>query len=128
MGILTLYESFTGPILAAEGLPDEINNRTRDFFIDGKYVSAYRNELKWYHSGLERAAAVNDFGSLPIRVFTANEANDSEWLKMQKEIADLSTNGTQVSIDGNHATIFTKKENADIICAEIIQLLDIVEY
>ena len=128
MGILTLYESFTGPILAAEGLPEEVNNRTRDFFIDGKYVRGYREELKWYHAGLERATAANEFGSLPIRVFTASEGNDSEWIKMQQEIADLSTNGTQMSIDGNHATIFTKKENADIICKEIIKLLETLQY
>lgn len=127
MGILTLYESFMGPILSAEGLPDEINNRTKDFFIGGKYVRAYREELKWYHSGLERAAEANEFDSLPIRVFTASETFDSEWLKMQKEIANLSTNGKQMSIDGNHATIFTKKENAEIICKEIIQLLGTLE-
>lgn len=123
LGVLTLYESFTGPILSAEGLPDEINNRTRDFFIGGKYVRAYRDELKYYHSILKRAGKANEFGSLPIRVFTAGESSSPEWIKMQKEIADLSTNGEQMSLNGNHATIFTKKENADIICKEIIQLL-----
>ncbi len=123
MGILTLYEIFMGPLLSAEGLPDRINNRTRDFFIDGKYVRAYRNETKYYHSILERAGEANKFDSLPIRVFTANESSKQEWIKMQKEIANLSIKGKQMSLNGNHATIFTKKENAAIICKEIINLL-----
>lgn len=128
LGILTMYESFTGPLLAAEGLPEKVNNRTRDFFTDGKYVRAYRNEIKYFHSTLKRAGKANDFGSLPIRVFTAKEFSSKEWIKMQKEIANLSTNGKQISLNGNHATIFTKKENADIICNEVFSLLKTLTY
>ena len=42
---------------------------------------------------------------------------------MQEEMAALSTNGKVFFLDGGHFTIFTKKENVDIICKEIIQLL-----
>ena len=43
--------------------------------------------------------------------------------KMQQEIADLSTDGKVFFLDGGHITIFSQKENAAIICKEVIQLL-----
>ncbi|CAM1340443.1 alpha/beta fold hydrolase [Tenacibaculum amylolyticum] len=137
LGIVGLYDHFFGPLLAAEGLPNEINNRMSDFLINGKLISAYRNELKEYHTSLERASAVNHFKSLPIRIFTAIKMNKEVYRKngidpdellnkrihMHNEYTNLSTNATQILINGNHNTIYSKKENATIICNEILQLL-----
>lgn len=143
LGIMMLYDKLMGPIYSREreGLPDEINRRTIDYLVDGKYLRAYKKELAQYHSTLKRAGETTDFGSIPIRVFTAAMEIDPkayetylakgidlkqrrlEAMSMQKEYTDLSTNGQQILIDGNHSSIFTKKENADVICKEIIQLL-----
>lgn len=144
LGILMLYDKLTGPILhrEMEGLPDEINNRTKDFLNFGKYLRAMGKEIEQYHTTLERAGKKNDFGSLPIRVFTdaIGEIPEEiykeylergidlkktavESMKMQEELTDLSTNSKLTLIEGNHTSIFTKKENADIICKEILQLL-----
>ncbi len=143
LGILMLYDKLMGPILhrEMEGLPDEINRNTVAFLNNGKYVRAIGKELEQYHTTLERAGRVNDFGSLPIRVFTnalrkipddaynkyLNRGIDlreqqGESMKMQKELTELSTNGKITMLDGDHLTIFTKKENATIICKSIIQL------
>jgi len=148
LGILMLYDKLTGPILhrEMEGLPDEINNRTKDFLNFGKYLRAMGKEIEQYHTTLERAGKKNDFGSLPIRVFTdaIGEIPEEiykeylergidlkktaiESMKMQEELTDLSTNSKLTLIEGNHTSIFTKKENADIICKEIIQLLGELE-
>lgn len=138
LGVLGLFESFTGPLLAGDGLPDEINERTKDFLLNGKRTRAYKKEIESYHSALKRVNKANEFGTLPIRVFTAIEINEEayrengidpenflkEVISAQKEFTDLSSNGKQFLIDGNHQTIFTKKENADIINKEIIQLLE----
>ncbi|WP_420571239.1 alpha/beta fold hydrolase [Kordia sp.] len=138
LGVLGLLQSLTGPIFTKEGLPDEINKRTADFLLNGKCLQAYKEELKHYHATLKRAGEANEFGSLPIRVFTAVEINKeayrksgidpeqhlSKKIQAQKEFTNLSTNGKQILIDGNHSTIFTKKENAAIICKEIIQVLE----
>lgn len=146
MGIMTLYDKLMGPVYSREreGLPDGINRRTIDYVVDGKYLRGYKKELARYHSTLKRAGETRDFGSVPIRVFTAATEIDPkayetylakgidlkkrriEAMNMQKEFTDLSTNGKQILIDGNHSSIFTKKENADIICKEIIQLLNIL--
>lgn len=137
LGILGLYDRSTGPILAGEGLPDEINRRMLDFSLDGKFVRAYTKEMKSYHSGLKRSGEASDFGTLPIRVFAAIERYKDAYLrakgtdpeqrqvevvKMHQEFADLSTNGKLILIEANHNSIYTKKENADMICKEIIQL------
>jgi pimeloyl-ACP methyl ester carboxylesterase len=141
MGVLGLLESFIEPMFAGKGLPDEINNRTRDMLLNGKSLRAYTAEIKNYHAGLKRGQEANEFGSLPIRVFTAIEMNKEsyrerginpekyleELIEAQKEFTHLSSKGKQFLIDGNHQTIFTKKENADIICKEIIQLLQELE-
>ena len=137
LGILGLYDRLKGPILAGEGLPNDINTRMLDFSLDGKYVRGYIKEMKNYHAGLKRAGETRDFGTLPIRVFTTTETPRAYYIAkgidpdqrlakkiaVQKEFTDLSTNGKQILIDANHNSIYTKKENADIICKEIIQLL-----
>ncbi|WP_299442871.1 alpha/beta hydrolase [uncultured Aquimarina sp.] len=138
LGVLGLFESLTDPLLAGEGLPDEINERTKDFLLNGKRTRAYKKEIESYHSVLKRANEAKEFGTLPIRVFTAIEINKeaykesgidpeifiNEVVSAQKEFTNLSSDGKQFLIDANHQTIFTKKENADIINREIIQLLD----
>jgi pimeloyl-ACP methyl ester carboxylesterase len=149
LGIMTLYDKLTGPILnrEMEGLPVEINNSTKDFLNFGKYLRAMGKEKEQYHSTLDRAGKKNDFGSLPIRVFTDaigaipeevyNEylkrgidlrKTQIESMKMQEELINLSTNSKLTLIKGNHTSIFTKKENADIICKEIIQLVGELKY
>lgn len=137
LGVIGLFESFSDEaLLAADGLPNEINERTRDFALNGKRTRAYKNEIKSYHSSLKSASKADDFGSIPIRVFTAIAIDKEAYLKngldpdkflnetisAQREFTRLSTNGEQFLIDGNHQTIFTKKENADIINKEILKL------
>ena len=72
--------------------------------------------------------------SSPIRVFAGTNLNEkalkgmgvdpefirTERAKMQKEMAANSINGEVYFLDGGHFTIFTMKENAEIICKEII--------
>jgi len=144
LGIMMLYDKLTGPILhrEMEGLPDEINNRTKDFLNFGKYLRAMGKEMEQYYDTLERAGKTTHFGSLPIRIVTDaigeipeeiyNEylkkgidlkSTAIENMKMQEDFINLSTNSKLTLIEGNHTSIFTIKENADIICKEIIQLL-----
>ncbi len=149
LGIMMLYDKLTGPILhrEMEGLPDEINNRTKDFLNFGKYLRAMGKEIEQYHDTLERAGKKNNFGSLPIRIFTDAigeipeevykeylergidlRKTQIESMKMQEELVSLSSNSKIAKLKGNHISIFTKKENADIICKEIIELLGELEY
>ena len=145
MGILMLYDMISGPVLGREmeGLPTEINGRTRDFLINGKYLRAMTDELANYHKTLERTGRVTDFGTLPIRVITSSEDREipeevyQQYLErgidlrknqilnkeMQEDFLNLSADSKLTEIDGNHTSIFTKKENAEIICEEILTLL-----
>lgn len=149
LGIMMLFDNLMGPILEREmdGLPDEINKRTKDFLNDGKYIRAIGKEFEQYHTTLERAGKTNDFGSLPLRLFTNTigeipekvykeylergidlRKTQIESMKMQEQLINLSTNSKLTLIEGNHISIFTKKENADIICKEIILLLEELQY
>ncbi|WP_282089746.1 alpha/beta fold hydrolase [Aquimarina algiphila] len=141
LGVIGLFENFSEPLFAAEGLPYEINNRTKDFLLNGKCLRAYQSEIESYHTVLQRTKETKNFGVLPIRVFTAVEIDKKhlkekgipveeykkEHGKGQKEYLKLSSNSQQYIIDANHQTIFTKKENADTICSVIIELSKVSE-
>lgn len=128
-----MLDRLNGSILYVEDFPDEINNRLFDYTLDGKYFRGYRDEIKWSQSVYNQSREAKDFGSMPIRVFTANkkysgkEANP-KWVQLQTEIAELSTNGKHVLLDGHHNSIYTTKKNADIICQEILDTVDELGY
>lgn len=138
LGILHLFDQTMGPILWAPGLPEEITDRMTDYTANGKFLRGYlRGDHKWGDQLNERAALAADFGTLPIRVFSGAHQNDqalmrrgfdperfrSERKKMHQELADLSTAGELFLLDGGHITLMTLKENADLICQEILDLL-----
>jgi pimeloyl-ACP methyl ester carboxylesterase len=137
LGVLDLYTRMAKrSILWAPGLPEEVTDRYQDYTLNGKYLWGYLEEEKWYGDLVEMSRNASEFDSLPIRVFSGTHLNKaalrkmgldpekikSERVKMQEEMASLSTNGKVFFLDGGHVTIFTQKENADIICKEIIQL------
>lgn len=132
LGILNLADRTIGPILPGMGLPEKVTNRFVDYTSNGKYIRGLIEEDKWGMSVYNQAREANEFGSLPIRVFTAGitrrEESKALWNELQGEIADLSTNGQQMIINGHHNSIYTEKENADIICKEIIKLLGELNY
>jgi len=128
MGIVGLFDRLNGSIFHNDDFPDELNQRFHDYMLNGKYLRGYRDENKWDQSVYDQARATTNFGALPIRVFTANKrynSNDSnpKWITLQKEIAALSTNSKHLLLDGHHNSIYTKKENADVICQEIMEVV-----
>ncbi len=136
LGVFSLFDTLFGTPYFGEGLPDEMNQRIKEQFQIGKTFRAYKKETECYYTTLERSAKMENFGTLPIRTFHAISP-DTEWRReydkkvheriklygKHKEYAELSTNGKSIEIFGNHISIFTKKENAAIICKEVIQVL-----
>ena len=142
LGVLDLYMTLFGNnIMLAPGVPKEVTDRYQDYFSNGKYLWGYLEEQKWYKSLKEMSKKVMEKDTLPIRVFSGTHLNEkvlrkmglnpekmrTDRVEMQEEMAARSTNGKVFFLDGGHFTIFTKKENADIICKEIIQLLEELE-
>ena len=127
MGLIGLLDRVNGSMLHVDDFPEEVNNRFYDYTINGKYIRGLKEENNWDHAVYDQSKATKDFGSLPIRVFTANKkysgaAANPKWVKLQSEIAELSSDGQHILVDGHHNSIYTKKENADLICQEILQL------
>ncbi len=142
LGVLDLYMTLFGNnIMLAPGVPKEVTDRYQDYFSNGKYLWGYLEEQKWHKSLKEMSKKVMEKDTLPIRVFSGTHLNEkvlrkmglnlekmrTDRVEMQEEMAARSTNGKVFFLDGGHFTIFTKKENADIICKEIIQLLEELE-
>ncbi|MEL6257022.1 MAG: alpha/beta fold hydrolase [Bacteroidota bacterium] len=141
LGIFPLYDKLFGTPYFGEGLPEEMNQRIKGQFQTGKTFRAYKKETEYYYATLERSGKVEDFGALPIRAFHAVPP-DSEWRKVydakvreriklygkHKEYAELSSNGKSIEIPGNHVSIFSRKENAEIICKEVIDVVKELGY
>lgn len=138
LGILDLYTRMAKKsILWAPGLPEEVIDRYQDYTLNGKYLWGYLEEEKWHDDLVEKSRKAMKYDTLPIRVFSGTHWNKKALrkrgldpnkvkvgrVKMQKEMTNLSTNGKVFFLDGGHITIFSLKENADIICKEILQLL-----
>ena len=146
MGILGLYTSWFGQILPTEGLPAEVVKRTADFYQDGRLGHAAAEELAWYHRTLRRADPASQFGDMPIRVFYGakpmSEAAKEHYRKqgidleerhaaseaMNADFLARSTDSKAFSINGDHNSMYTLPENAEIICREILQLYRYMGY
>ncbi|HAA15616.1 MAG TPA: hypothetical protein DCE41_29470 [Cytophagales bacterium] len=134
LGIVGLYDRLFDFPYRGQGLPAETNHRVKQFLQNGKLISAYRAEIMEYHATLRRSDATGDFGDLPIRVFNAHQSPDhtygiatEPWEDDERhphqDYADLSTDGKLAFLYGNHVSIYTEKENADLICDEILQVV-----
>lgn len=140
-GVLHLYDRNFGPLLWAPGLPQEILDRMKDYTIDGKFIRAATmirdGDSDWTRNLRKLSSEANDFGSLPIKVFSGTRQRDkallrrgidpenfrTQRIKMQEEIANLSSNGELFFLDEGHVTILTMKAHADRICEEILKLV-----
>lgn len=67
LGIFLLYDKLFGTPYYGPGLPEEMNQRIKDQFQNGKTFRTYKKETEYYYSTLERSGRVEDFGDLPIR-------------------------------------------------------------
>ncbi|MEL6535963.1 MAG: alpha/beta hydrolase [Bacteroidota bacterium] len=133
LGILSLWDKTFGTPYSGEGLPDEINHRIKGVISDGKSFRAYQASTREYYATLARSGEANDFGDIPVRVYKAvgtevqaygiaPEQTYEGKPHPHQEFAELSTDGEIIFLYGNHVTIFTKKENADIICEGILEV------
>ena len=137
LGVLSLAERFTRPLLWAPGLPDDVIESMRGYSLNGDYLRGFlRGDDRWGAELSNMAAAVDNLGDLPIQVFSGTNQRDealrrigidpehfrSQRCIMQQEIAELSTDHELYYMEGGHVTIFTLKENADFICDHILDL------
>ncbi|UWX61224.1 alpha/beta hydrolase [Chryseobacterium oranimense] len=142
LGILGVYNKvFSKAPYQGDGLPKEVYARSQSLTnSSGDVYTMFLRENKLTNTVLKRAGEAKKLDSLPVLVFTATEQyKDSQkkqyrkkgidpekqvqlWFGMQKELKELSSQGKQIIMNASHASIITKKENADIINKEILFL------
>lgn len=128
IGVLGLFDRLNGSVLYVEEFPDEVNERFFDYTKNGRYYRGYREEYDWSPSVYPQARATKDFGSLPIRVYTAGIRYDGspaepEWVKLQEVLSELSTDGEHTLLPGHHNSIYTNPKNAEVICGGVMELV-----
>ncbi|WP_408032988.1 alpha/beta fold hydrolase [Tenacibaculum xiamenense] len=146
MGIIGLYNKLFSSKFRNDGLPKECHIRSREITsYSGKVYDRYLKENTINKALLLRSGQVSSLDSLSVLVFTAKEQYrefqkekyrregidpDKQvqlWFEMQKELKELSTNSKQFVMDGNHGSIITQKENADLINKEILLMVESIK-
>jgi len=141
LGVFSLYDKLIGTPYYGPGLPDEMNQRIKDQFQNGKTFRTFKKETEYYYETLKRSGKKENFGDLQIRAFHAI-TEDSEWKKeydkkvneriklygKHKEYHELSTNGKSIGIIGNHSSIYTMRDNAVIIIKEVLEVITDLGY
>lgn len=123
LGITGAYYEISNPKSVDKYLPKGAQDRKLD--LTSYSGDVYRRYIKEYRINddiLLRAGQASNLDSLPTLVFTAKEqyGDPQIWFEMQKELKNLSTKAKHIHLDGNHGTIITKKENAEMINKEIL--------
>ncbi len=135
LGVMHLIDNTVFDILGGPGLPEHVTDRFKDYSKSGKYLWGYVEEEKWHDELVDMARAANDFGDLPVRVFAGTNLNEeavrsrgmnpdfirTERRKMQEEVATISTDGKVFFMKGGHY-FFLDKEEADVVCEEVLKM------
>lgn len=136
LGVLGILDRSLGPILRAPGIPEEVTDKYTDYTRSGQYIREYLREEEGYERLVDLSRKADDFGDLPVRVFSGSALNEEALRKrgmdpdkirkarieMQKDMATLSSDGQVFFLPGGHITIFSEREQAEVICAEIRKL------
>jgi len=140
VGLLSLVLKLGGPAVIPEGLPPSVVERYNAMLSSGKAMRGGMAEIEAIDEIFSRTSATGDVGSRPVIVFTAGDLGDPEamrvrgidpdrfgqiGLELHGELAALSSHGRHITIEkGNHFTLFTIEEYADIMVEEIRALLE----
>lgn len=140
LGLAELYNPFLAdPSLQA--YPAEVQAQIEASVTAGKYLDASYAEMRDFDQAAKQAARNVDLGDRPVIVITAGEMAPIEalpvgtdpkewggiWLKLQQELAALSSNGRQITIDtASHMSLITDKDNAETAALHIQNLIEAV--
>ncbi|TQV73502.1 alpha/beta hydrolase [Exilibacterium tricleocarpae] len=124
-----------------EGLPQHELVALRWMARNGRIGREGGKEGYSLPSVLDRAAQTTDFGSTPIRVFTAGPEVQGDvngisgekfteiWRALQAELSTLSTDGKHFIVEGaTHMSIVTTRRYAKVVTEEIHRVLDVMEH
>ena len=123
LGILSLADATIGPILIAPGIPKEIEAQYSGYTRSGQYIREYLREEEGYERLVDLSRKADDFGDLPVWVFSGSALNEKALRKrgmdpekirkarieMQEDLATLSSDGEVFFLPGGHITIFTER-------------------
>ena len=114
LGVLHLFDKIKGPILWAPGLPEEINDSTRDYTYDGKFIRGFLKRDgndDWVENLLASSSASDDFGSLPIQVFSGTHQRDKALKRrgVDPEHFRKARRELQEAVSYTHLTLPTKR-------------------
>jgi pimeloyl-ACP methyl ester carboxylesterase len=107
-------------LLSPGKLPNEDAYYSR--FVRTQSMQAARDESLGLAASEEEAAAVKDFGDLPLIVLTGRLHADPSWQTWQTELLQLSSNSQHLFAEhGNHGIQF---EEPDAAVAAILQMVE----
>jgi pimeloyl-ACP methyl ester carboxylesterase len=96
----------------------------RAFLSTARHNRSVRDEFSMIRTAMDQAAELRTLGAMPLAVVTATRGADADWLPMQHDLAQLSTDSVQRVIgDATHSSLV---ENEDMARHSSRTILDVV--
>ena len=131
LGLTQLYNPQMTPDLE-EAYPVEIIDQLEFFQLQTDQIDSSVREMVGVDPSMVKTPRDTDLGDMPILVVTAGGKMDMSvmppsvtltaddfrtiWMRLNKETAGLSTDSTHIVMDtADHMSMFTKKDNADMV-------------
>jgi len=109
------------------GMPKENINYNRGLMLSRLYskTNTKTDDMVAAFRSADKVKAARNFKDIPIRVLTADssvaDSGEWDWLAWQKDLAMLSTNGTQTTV--SNTSHFIATDQPQIVIDQILELI-----
>jgi pimeloyl-ACP methyl ester carboxylesterase len=119
VGIVRLLAA---PLGLVQNLPPEANDAYTAFSVTPRSIQAWMDEGMGIPDSLAQAETVKTFGNLPLIVLSRGLDQDKDWMAMQTELLQLSSNSQQLIADKSGHTI--EIDQPDAAAGAIVQMVN----
>jgi pimeloyl-ACP methyl ester carboxylesterase len=106
-------------------LPPREHDELAAFWSSPEYWASQRGEIMARPEFFKQAQTLGPLGDLPLAVISRGADTADGWAELQTELAALSTNSIQVTIEGaTHGSLVFNQEHAQATSAVILQTVE----
>jgi len=117
-----LVRLFAGPLGLTPALPPEVQNGFTAFSVTPRSIQAWADEGTGLPESGAQARAVKTFGDLPLIVLSRGLDQEPDWMAMQADLLQLSSNSQQLTADKSGHNIQIDQPEAAV--AAIVKMVE----
>jgi pimeloyl-ACP methyl ester carboxylesterase len=123
LGLIRLFDVFPAP----PGLPAQQRAQAGAFLSSTQHLVATAEEFRVTPRTSAQVRTAQSLNDKPLAVISAGEQSAPGWFKLQKELATLSSNSSNRTLDGTtHESLLSQKRDAQVTGAAIVEVVEAV--